>query len=62
MTPILDSVNGDIAQITDLLVAAELVNVCKIAAGVNNVNVAILANDVLGLRHIIDRCSGCWAS
>jgi hypothetical protein len=55
MAPILDSVNGDIAQITDLLVAAEFVNICKIDAGVDNVDEPILADNLLRLGHIDPR-------
>jgi len=58
MASILDSVNGDIAQITDLLVAAEFVNICKIAAGVDNVDVPILADNLLRLSHIVARGDG----
>lgn len=55
MAPVLDSVNGDITQITGLLGTAELVNIRKIAAGVDNVDIAILADDSVRLRHIMAR-------
>jgi hypothetical protein len=55
MAAVLDRLHIDVAQITDLLVAAEFVNICKIAAGVDNVDEPILADNLLRLGHIDPR-------
>jgi len=52
---VLNLVNSDIAQITDLLVTAHVPNIGQVAAGVHNVNIAVLADDLLGLSRVLFR-------
>lgn len=53
MTPVLDRLHINVAQITDLLVTAKIVNVGKVAAGADDVDVAVLADELLRLRYIL---------
>jgi len=50
MTAVLDHLGGDVTQITDLFVAAHIANIGQVAARVDDVNVAVLADNLLRLR------------
>lgn len=67
MAAVLDSVSSDIAQVANLFVTAELTNVWQIAAGVDNLNKAVLAHDHVGMGRILARSDAhdrtgchCW--
>jgi len=45
----MDNLRGDVAQIANLFVAAKVPNSFQIAAGIDDINIAVLADDSLGL-------------
>jgi hypothetical protein len=55
MAAVLDRLHIDVAQITDLLVVAEIANVGQVAASVDDIDVAVLADQLLKLSHIFRR-------
>lgn len=46
MAAVLNHLDGDVAQITDLFVVAHVANIGQVAAGVDYVDVAILTDDL----------------
>jgi len=52
---ILDRLHIDVAEITGWLVIAKIANIGQVAASVDDVHIAVLANEPLRLGHILGR-------
>lgn len=58
MAAVLHHLDRNIAKIANLLVMAEVANIGKIAAGIYDVNIAVLADNFLRLSRISARSDG----